>query len=76
MEIEERSVTKVHADLQRIFTNGYFVVIRVYSSDELFVGQITELDLEGGKLTIGKWGELKELSIEDISSTEVPGHQY
>lgn len=74
MEIEERNVMNVHADLQRIFMNGYFVVIRVYSSDELFVGQITELDLDSGKLTIGKWGELKQLEIEDISSTEVPGH--
>ncbi|GGN96353.1 hypothetical protein [Saccharibacillus kuerlensis] len=75
MEIEEQNVVTMHADLQRIFTNGYFVVIRIYHSDELFVGQITELDLDGGKLTIGKWGELKELAIDDILSTEVPGHE-
>ncbi|NGZ73914.1 hypothetical protein [Saccharibacillus alkalitolerans] len=75
MEIEEQSVMKVHADLQRIFTNGYFVVIRVHSSDELFVGQITELDLNGGTLTIGRWGELNQIAIEDIQSTEVPGHE-
>ncbi|CAM3311524.1 MULTISPECIES: hypothetical protein [Saccharibacillus] len=75
MELEEQQVMKVQAHLQRIFTNGYFVVIRVHSSDELFVGQITELDLNGGKLTIGRWGELKQLEIEDISSTEVPGHE-
>ncbi|MDO3409239.1 hypothetical protein QWJ34_05650 [Saccharibacillus sp. CPCC 101409] len=75
MEIEERNVVKMQSDLQRIFANGYFVVIRVRSSEDLFVGQITELNVEGGKLTIGKWGELKELSIDDILSTEVPGHE-
>ncbi|GEM_PF-5395140 len=75
MEIEEQNVMKVQTDLQRIFTNGYFVVIRVHSSDELFVGQITELDFEGGMLTIGKWGELQQVAIEDILSAEVPGHE-
>lgn len=74
MELEEHNELKVQTNLQRIFTNGYFVVIRLHSSDELFVGQITELDLNGGTLTIGKWGELKQLEIDDILSTEVPGH--
>ncbi|WP_172194173.1 hypothetical protein [Saccharibacillus qingshengii] len=75
MELEEQNVMKAQDDLQRIFTNGYFVVIRVRSSEELFVGQIMELDLDGGTLTIGRWGELKGLEIEDILSMEVPGHE-
>ncbi|WP_172249831.1 hypothetical protein [Saccharibacillus deserti] len=75
MELEEQNVMKAQDDLHRIFTNGYFVVIRVRSSEELFVGQIMELDLDGGTLTIGRWGELKGLEIEDILSMEVPGHE-